>query len=81
VNTGTLSRGSEIERARYCRRLLASLAAGELDPKSLYLVSDEQAATLRAAPGRHTCGQLDGLTLCSTDDTAPVWQRHAAPSP
>jgi hypothetical protein len=75
VNTGTLSRGSEIARARYCDRLGADVDAGALARDALYLVSPDQGERLRRAPGEHRCGVLDGLTICSAADTYPAW-RH-----
>jgi hypothetical protein len=78
VNTGTLSRGSEIARARYCDRMGADIAAGTLDPEALYLVSAEMAAHLGKASDRNRCGTLDTLTICSTTATYPVWQHLVA---
>lgn len=79
VNTGTLSRGSELARARYCRALSEALVAGRLEPESLYLLTDVQLAELPADAADLACGRLDGLVLCSRAASAPVWQRYAEP--
>ena len=78
VNTGTLSRGSEVARARYCRQLQTDLSAGTLDPTALYIVTPQAAATIEAAPGGARCGRLDALTLCTTASGYPIWHRLIA---
>ncbi len=79
VNTGTLSRHSEIARARYCQRLQADLAAGRLAGDALYVMLPDGAAAVQAAPGANICGTIDGVTICTAPASAPVWQRYAAP--
>ncbi len=77
VNTGTLSRHSEIARARYCQQLQADLAAGRLAGDALYVMSPEGAAAVQAAPGGNVCGTIDAVTICTAPESAPVWQRYA----
>jgi hypothetical protein len=79
VNTGTLSRWSEVARARYCDRLGAEMDAGRLEPASLYLMTDAHLRRLPATAEDIACGRIDGLAVCSAAAMAPVWQRYAAP--
>ncbi len=81
VNTGTLSRGSEIARARYCRGLLEDLGAGRLEPSSIYLMTEAQHSLLAADAADVSCGRIDGLILCSTTASAPSWLRYAEAIP
>jgi hypothetical protein len=76
VNTGTLSRGSEVARARYCERLRDEVAAGTLAPDALYLVMPATAAAIEATPGGARCGRLDALTLCTAAASHGAWQRY-----
>jgi len=79
VNTGTLSRHSEMARARYCQQLRADMAAGRLESDTLYVLTPEGAAAVRAAPGGNLCGTIDAVTICSTPESSLAWQRYAAP--
>jgi hypothetical protein len=76
VNTGTLSRGSDVARARYCERLRDEVAAGALAPDAIYLVMPATAAAIEAAPGAPRCGRLDALTLCTAAASYGAWQRY-----
>jgi hypothetical protein len=79
VNTGTLSRWSEVTRARYCERLGAELEAGRLEPASLYLMTEAHLRRLPATAEDVACGRIDGLALCSAAAKAPAWQGYAVP--
>ena len=79
VNTGTLSRWSEVARARYCDRLGADMDAGRLEPASLYLMTEAHLRRLPVTAEGIACGRIDGLAVCSAAAMSPVWQRYAAP--
>jgi hypothetical protein len=79
VNTGTLSRGSDIARARYCERVGAEVAAGVLDPDGLYIVSPATAARLREAEANR-CGTIDAVTFCTTTAKSAAWHHLTDPA-
>lgn len=76
VNTGTLSRGNDVARARYCERLAEDVRNGHLDGTTLYVVLPAEAERIRSAPGDNRCGQIDDVTICTTLAQYPVWQRY-----
>lgn len=79
VNSGVLSRHEERTRARYCERLAAEVAAGQLDGQSIYLVAADRADAIRAAGrGGVVCGVIDAVTVCTTAAAYAPWRDLAA---
>lgn len=74
VNAGVIARGDDHARAAYCEALDASVDAGRLDARTLYLMHDAGAQELSGrARGTVTCGVLDGVSMCAVAGSAAEW--------
>src|SRR5690606_9441177 len=66
VNDGEVARYDMAERREYCAALESSLAAGQVQDDTLYLVHPAFEAAFRAAAPSLACGDVDGLRVCVT---------------
>jgi hypothetical protein len=67
INSGHLSRQPRAALAAACTMTADEVAVGRIDPRVVYVVSDDALPGFTAERlGLATCGQLDGFNVCTS---------------
>lgn len=78
INDALVARFSVGSMHRACQALARAMQAGDVDGRTLYLMSPADADALRAVARQPVaCGVVDGVAICVTDESYRAWRDRA----